>query len=116
MPLGLVSGPYGSMFASIFQMGPSNYTWFVNDGNMYFGDDFDIALSKGSNYVWFIVFGFKSDDYSLVYGNPSPAMATDTAVFRVNVGVVTQTGMGFGILISVSMLGLVSALILRRRK
>jgi len=116
MPLGLVSGPYGSMFASIFQMGPSNYTWFVNDGNMYFGDDFDIALSKGSNYVWFIVFGFKSDDYSLVYGNPSPAMAADTAVFRVNVGVVTQTGMGFGILISVSMLGLVSALILRRRK
>jgi hypothetical protein len=117
MPLGLVSGSYGVMFADVFQMGPSNYSWFINNGDLNFGNNINLPLSKGINYVWFIVFGFKSDDYSLLYGNPSPSLAADTVVFRLYVGVpVEPTGPSYVIFISVSILGLVTALYLMRRR
>ena len=86
--------------------------------------------------------GLRADDYSLHYANWYPTLRHATAVFKVVVGIepeeptvtstiteettivstetqvetTTETGPLFGILISVSMVGLVAAVFLRRRK
>jgi len=117
MPLVLVSGASGVMFRNVFEMGPSTYMWFVNNGPLEFGNHMSLNLSRGINYVWFIVFGFKSDDRSLLYNNPSPSLQADSVVFRLYVGEpVAPTGPSYIIFISVSILGLAAALFVRRRK
>ncbi len=74
-------------------------------------------LKKGQNFIFFNLFGNKADDYAQLYGEAAPAVGHDLAVMRVFVGEeVGPTGLGFGILISVSMLGLVSYAFLRKRK
>ncbi|MCK4845508.1 MAG: hypothetical protein KAS95_07530, partial [Candidatus Heimdallarchaeota archaeon] len=137
----LLDGSYGPMFADVFSVGPSNYTWLSTNQGLQF-DETELKLIEGVNYVYFIVSGLRADDYSLHYANYYPAMRHATAIFKVVVGIepeettatetittettivstetqvetTTETGPLFGILISVSMVGLVAAVFLRRRK
>ena len=117
----LVQGPYTSAFANVFSMGPLTFTWFSNQNKMDFDNATytveELPLIKGQNYVYFILWGFKADPWSLGYGNPSPVLELTAGIARIFVGEPEATGPGFGIFISVSMLGLVAALyIMRRRK
>ncbi len=138
--LGLIAGGYGVMFADIFSVGPSNYTWISTNQGLQF-DETAFSLINGENYIYFIVSGLRADDYSLHYLNYYPAMRHATVTFKIVVDVepeestetstvttettivttetqieTTKTGLLFGILISVSMVGLVVAVFLRRRK
>jgi len=137
-PIQLYGGAYGSNYVDMNTMGEYTYLWYVNagkaqnrgNGTWYFYNETseqieqevreevtELPLKKGQNYVFFNLFGNKVDDYALLYGEASPAVGHDLAVFRIFVGEPTDdTGMGFGILISVSMLGLVSYAFLRKRK
>jgi hypothetical protein len=139
--LGLIGTGYGCEFANWTEMGPHTAIWNVNNGrgeNLERGTwngeidgngdqiwregEMSLALSKGQNFVFFSLFGLVLDDYAYVYGDPTlvaiVSAGMDLAVVRIFVGEETgPVGMGFGILISVSMLGLVAALgIVRRRK
>ena len=118
-----------SEYVSLGNMGPHTIMWFVNDGAAVFNsthnEDPDVLpLLKGSNIVYFAVFGFKADSWSvypyyLYYyaGTPYPVVEVSLGIIRIQVGEPESTGPGFGIFISVSMLGLVAALaIMRRRK
>lgn len=137
----LINGSNRVMFADIFSVGPHNYTWLSSSQGLQF-DETPLELIEGVNYIYFIVSGLRADDYSLHYANYYPAMRHATAIFKVIVGIepeettvtstttesttivtnttivesTTETGPLFGILISVSMVGLVVAVILRRRK
>ena len=139
--LDLIAGGYGPMFADIFSLGPHNYTWLSTNQGIQF-DETPLELIEGVNYIYFIVSGLRADDYSLHYANWYPTLRHATAVFKVVVGIepeeptvtsiistettivstetqvetTTETGPLFGILISVSMVGLVVAVFLRRRK
>ncbi len=105
-------------------MGPSAYYWVVNN---YAVDpaETEFSLYEGLNVVFFVLIGPIGDGFAMYladyYGWPLewmtiPTHAMDTAVFRIQVGPVAATGISFGIFISVSMLGLVTALYLMRRK
>lgn len=137
----LINGSNRVMFANIFSVGPHNYTWLSSSQGLQF-DETPLELIEGINYIYFIVSGLRADDYSLHYANYYPAMRHATAIFKVVVGIepeeITETsivttettivstethvetttpaGPLFGILISVSMVGLVVAVFLRRRK
>ncbi len=112
--------------------GPTNITWVINDGPLI--NDDEAVLYKGLNYVYCVVFGIALDKYSVGYMasatangglgriDPSlrglcgvPGLYIDTAIFRVAVGM-EEAGPNFGIFISVSMLGLVTALFVMRRR
>ncbi|MCG3221701.1 MAG: hypothetical protein H7641_10010 [Candidatus Heimdallarchaeota archaeon] len=113
--------------------GPTNISWIVNDGPQIFGDE--ATLYKGLNYVYCVVFGIAPDPYSVGWlasatangglGRVEPALRglvgipgvyIDTAIFMITVGL-DEAGPNFGIFISVSILGLVTALfVMRRRK
>jgi hypothetical protein len=137
-PLELTSGSYGrANFVDLNTMGEYTYIWFVNHGRGHnlgngswtgeidpvtdeqiwrIGED-QLQLYEGQNYVFFCLFGSKLDDYAQLYGEAVPNIGHDLAVMRIFVGEeVGPTGLGFGILISVSMLGLVSYAFLRKRK
>lgn len=141
--LGLIGTGYGCEFANWTEMGPHTAIWSVNNGrgeNLFNGTwngeldtednqiwrvgEMSLALKKGQNFVFFSLFGLVLDDYAYYYGDYFGAVTAivsagcDIAVVRIFVGDLPDgTGMGFGILISVSMLGLVAALgIVRRRK
>ncbi|MHA1685500.1 MAG: hypothetical protein ACTSYD_03730 [Candidatus Heimdallarchaeaceae archaeon] len=116
--IALTMGSYGVMFADIMQMGPGNITWWANTGDMSFSNTVQFDLNKGVNYVYFVVFGMKADDYSVAYGNPSPAMRASSQIFTIIVGEIETTGVGpsFAVFISVSILGLAAVVMLRRRK
>ena len=137
----LLDGASGPMFADFFSVGPSNYTWLSTTQGLQF-DETPMELVQGVNYIYFIVSGLRADDYSLHYANYYPSLRHATAIFKVVVGIepeeptetstvttettivtnvtqsesTTETGPLFGILISVSTVGLVAAVILRRRK
>ena len=136
-PLELFSGGYGSNYVDLDTMGEYTYLWYVNDGAAQNRGDGtwwfynstssawetevkvgvnEILLRTGQNYVFFNLFGNKLDDYAQLYGEAAPAIGHDLAVMRIFVGEEDVAGMGFGILISVSMLGLVSYAFLRKRK
>jgi hypothetical protein len=76
------------------------------------------GLNVGQNYVYLYVFGGQPDDIGLNYGHAVPRIFSDVAVFNIWIGPPpAETGFGFGILISVSILGLAAALyFVRRRK
>ncbi|NPD89811.1 MAG: hypothetical protein HGN29_13950 [Asgard group archaeon] len=105
--------------------GPSNISWIINDGPLIFGTEG--VLDKGVNYVYCVVFGIAPDPYSVGWLGSRveaeysglvgiPSVYIDTAIFILTVGIV-EAGPNFGIFISVSMLGLVTALfVMRRRK
>lgn len=120
--LGLADGTYGLTYTSIYEMGPLTYMWILNNGDMDIANDTYTpeiikGLRQGQNIVYFILFGFRVDDYSQLYGNPAPQLATDVALFRIWVGPLPDsTGPSFGILISVSILGLAAALLFVRRR
>ncbi len=111
-----------SEYVSLGNMGPHTIMWWVNDGNMNVETDpDDLPLIKGNNFVFFAVWGFKADSYSVAYiyyyETPYPVCEISLGIARIFVGEPEITGPGFGIFISVSMLGLVAALaIMRRRK
>ncbi len=137
----LINATYGTMFANVYSVGPNNYTWLSTNQKLQF-DETPLDLVIGVNYVYFIVSGLRADDYSVAYANPYPALRHATVIFKVVVGIepeettetetitesttivtnttiiesTTETGPLFGILISVSMVGLVAAVFLRRRK
>ena len=111
-----------SEYVALGNMGPHTTMWFVNDGDMIVEEDPDvIPLIKGNNIIVFAVWGFKADSFSVAYiyyyETPYPVCEISLAISRIFVGEPEATGPGFGIFISVSMLGLVAALaIMRRRK
>jgi hypothetical protein len=112
------------LLEDVYHMVPSHYYWQVNDLAIDEGET-EFPLNEGINYVYFIVIGPKIDDLALYYMDAYgasiedftvPLMDIDLAIFRIQVGPVAATGISFGIFISVSMLGLVTALYLMRRK
>ena len=113
-----------SEYVDLGHMGPHTIMWFVNAEPYTVEADPDaIPLIKGNNIIVFAVWGFKADSNSVYpyyyynYGTPYPVVEISLAISRVFVGEPEATGPGFGIFISVSMLGLVAALyIMRRRK
>jgi len=136
--LTLADGPYGLMYDNIYEMGPATYMWIVNDQPAIIANDtfepatLDVGLYKGQNYIYFVLFGFRVDDYSQLYGNPAPQLATSTVRFDLWLGDLPEEPTyidpcpeceecpeptpGFGIFISVSMLGLAAVLLLVRRR
>jgi len=119
--IALEVGNYDVQFADIHHMGPGNYTWFVNDGDLNFDNATytitQLPLRKGVNYVYFTLFGLKADDYSVAYGNPFPAMATSSVIYKITVGKpTTAVGPSFVAFISVSILSIAAVITLRRRK
>ncbi len=119
-PIQLINGSVkflSPVYESMETMGELTYMWYVNNADWNNMSTTQAPLKKGQNFIFFNLFGNKVDDYAQLYGEPSPAVGHDLAVMRVFVGEeVGPTGMGFGILISVSMLGLVSYALLRKRK
>jgi hypothetical protein len=116
-PIELFDGSYGSNYVAMDTMGMLTYMWYVNDADFNNMTTTIAPLKKGQNFIFFNLFGNKLDDYAQLYGEAAPAVGHDLAVMRVFVGEpVDPTGMGFGILISVSMLGLVSYAFVRKRK
>jgi hypothetical protein len=125
-------GAYGSNYVDLDTMGHYTYLWFVNNGpgqnrgnGSWWIDDEEVwlvgedtqPLKKGQNFIFFCLFGNKIDDYAQLYGEASPSVGHDLAVMRIFVGEeITESGFGFGILISVSILGLVSYAFMRKRK
>ena len=89
-----------------------NNIGLVSDSNILHG------LYYGQNYIYFTVYGMAIDDLGLYYGFPVPRIVTDVAIFSLWIGPQPEsTGLNFGILISVSILGLAAALyFVRRRK
>jgi len=69
-------------------------------------------LNRGVNYVVFAVVGFHAFDYAALYGIPFPTVQFSSVVYKIDV--VTGLGPSYGILISVSIFGLVAALGLKR--
>ncbi len=120
--LNLVHAAWGVVFDNVYEMGPMTYMWTVNNGEMYIANDTYepetlTGLNIGQNYVYFTVYGFVPDDIALNYGFAAPRVVADVAIFSIWVGDLPEsTGLGFGILISVSILGLAAALFVRRRK
>lgn len=135
--LTLADGTYGLMYDNIYEMGPLTYMWIVNDGDAIIANDtFEPdnldGLRLGQNFIYFVLFGFRVDDYSQLYGNPAPQLATTTVRFDLWIGPIPTTETpttatcppcecptptpGFGIFISVSMLGLAAVLVLVRRR
>ena len=142
--LNWADGAYGwVVYDNIYEMGPSTYVWFVNNQpvdavNETYTPDTITGLQQGQNWVYFVLFGFRVDDYSQLYGEPLPQLAVDSVVYSVFLGEVPpeptttdpcpdcpecteceeciEPTPGFGILISVSMLGLAAVLILVRRR
>ena len=102
--------------------GDSNISWIINNGPIIFGADAEGTLYTGVNYVYGLVWGLQPDSGSVFYYQlgiipaPIPNVGVDIAIFTVFVGL-DEAGFGFGIFISVSILGLASALfVMRRRK
>lgn len=145
--LNLVPNIYGVVIDNIYEMGPMTTMWVVNnnpgviwngsaniamdnvvydaDSDSYENDNGLIShtntlpgLNVGQNYVYFLVYGFAADDIALDYGHAAPRLQVDLAIFHIWIGDLPEsTGFGFGILISVSILGLASMLyFVRRRK
>lgn len=131
----LTDGTYGAMLVDVYNMGPLTYMWILNDGEMLIKNDtWEPAniegFRKGQNYLYFVLAGFKVDDYSQLYGNPAPQLTITTVRFDLYIGVVpdevivdpcegccTDPTPGFGIFISVSILGLAAVIaLLRKRK
>ena len=115
-PWECVSGVYGSVYVDLDTMGEYTYMWYVNDADWNNMTTTVAPLKKGQNFIFFSLFGAKVDDYAQAYGEAAPSIGHDLAVMRIFVGEPASTGLGFGILISVSMLGLVSYAFLRKRK
>ncbi len=121
--LNLVANIDGVVMDNIYEMGPMTYMWIINNGGMDIANDTYepetlTGLNVGQNYVYFIVYGFTADDIALDYGHAAPRVQHDVAIFHIWVGELpASTGLGFGIFISVSILGLAAALyFVRRRK
>ena len=121
--LNLVANIYGVVMDNIYEMGPMTYMWIINNGGLDIANDTYepetlTGLNVGQNYVYFIVYGFTADDIALDYGHSAPRVQHDVAIFHIWVGELpASTGLGFGIFISVSILGLAAALyFVRRRK
>jgi len=82
------------------------------------------GLNYGQNYIYFILYGATPDDGAMEYGDywfgvpiPAPRIVADIAIFSIWIGPQPEsTGLNFGILISVSILGLAAALFFVRRR
>ncbi len=130
MELELVWGFYAS-FVGVDTMGYGDINMWVNDGSLaktlnynatsdeyileYTGNEF--GLMVGRNYAYFIVSGYRANDLGQAYGGAFPGVQMASVVAIIDVGVeetTEPTGSTFGIFISVSMLGLATALIIKR--
>jgi len=114
-----------AVFDNIYEMGPSTYFWVLNNGYLDIANDTYepetlTGLIQGQNWVYFILYGLGVDDLAMWLGGGSavPRLLVDVAIFGIWVGDLPEsTGLGFGIFISVSILGLAAALyFVRRRK
>ena len=118
--LNLAPNIYGVVIDNIYEMGPMTYMWIVNNGELNIDTETGTlnGLVLGQNYVYFVLYGFAADDIALLYGHAAPRVLTSTAIFSIWIGDLPEsTGLGFGIFISVSILGLAAALyFVRRRK
>jgi hypothetical protein len=131
----LTDGPYGVAYDNVYGLGPHTYFWILNDGALdAVNDTYTPAtitgLRKGQNWVYFCLVGFQVDSYSQLYGNPAPQLALATVRYDIWIGPWEEQEPydpcagcecpvptpGFGIFISVSMLGLAAVLYLVRRR
>ncbi len=71
-----------------------------------------VELNMGVNYVVFAVVGFHAADPGAWYGVPFPTVQFNSLIYKVDV--LSGVGPSFGILLSVSMIGLVAALGIKR--
>lgn len=140
----LTGALYGVVYNSIYEMGTHTNVWRVNNlepvvwngtdyikindvsyedgvyennGGLVAHDSVLPGLNVGQNYVYLYVFGSGVDDIALDYAHPVPRVTVDLAIFGIWIGDLPEsTGLGFGILISVSILGLAAALYFVRRR
>ncbi len=97
-------------------MGPHTIGWFLNDGNVIEGASGTAKLNVGKNFLVFFVVGGTADDYIYgFYGFPPPTLDVASVVATIVVEETGILGFDFAIFISVSMLGLAVALIIRRK-
>jgi hypothetical protein len=133
--LGLTSGTYGVEYDAVTNMGPHSYLWILNDGEMDIKNETYTpttltGLRKGQNWVYFCLIGFQVDSYSQLYGMVAPQLTIATVRYDIYIGPYQEQPTydpcdgcecpeptpGFGIFISVSMLGLAAVLYLVRRR
>jgi len=146
--LTLADGALGCVYDNIYEMGPLTYMWIVNDGDMLVAnassweDPYEPTvltegLRVGQNYIYFVLFGFRVDDYSQYLGDyfgiPTAAPQLACSVVRYDIWIgdlpeepeevdpcadcpCPEPTPGFGIFISVSMLGLAAVIVLLRRR
>lgn len=132
----LTDGTYGVQYANPFDLGPYTYLWILNDGEMDILNDTYTpstitGLRKGQNYIYFCLIGFQIDSYSQLYGNPAPQLSVSSVRYDLWLGDVPdpeppydpcddcecpQPTPGFGIFISVSILGLAAVIVLLRKR
>ncbi|MCG3257364.1 MAG: hypothetical protein KAU62_14785 [Candidatus Heimdallarchaeota archaeon] len=94
---------------------------YENDLGVISWDNTLPGLNIGQNYVYFVLYGMAVDDLAMWWTDgavPAPRVLADVAIFYIWIGDLPEsTGLGFGIFISVSILGLAAALyFVRRRK
>jgi hypothetical protein len=98
------------------------------------GDQLTQYARKGQNFIYFVLIGFQVDSYSQLFGNPAPQLAISTVRYDLYLGEIIEEvdpdpcegypddccptpTPGFGIFISVSILGLAAVIaLLRKRK
>lgn len=130
MELELFWGFYAS-FVGVDTMGYGDINMWANDGSLaktlsydatedkfileYTGNEFELMV--GRNYAYFVVSGYRANDLGQAYGGYFPGVQMASVVAIIDVvaeETPEETGSAFGIFISVSMLGLATALIIKR--
>lgn len=107
--------PYGQVvYASLDNFGEGDFVWWSNDNDFVYTDDATLPLLLNEhNYVFFVVSGGHGYDYwsdAFLF----PVCQVSSVIYNILMEKSTGLGMGPGILISVSMFGLVAALSLKR--
>ncbi|MHA1401073.1 MAG: hypothetical protein ACTSQE_12060 [Candidatus Heimdallarchaeaceae archaeon] len=100
-------------FNSSSTMGKGDVAWYnLAKANVSQALEGEIELNLGMNYVVFAVVGFHASDPGAWYGIPFPTVQFSSVIYAIDV--IPGLGPSFGILISVSIFGLVAALGIKR--
>jgi len=112
--LALADYVWDTGFVSATTMGYGDVAWFntaINDSIVQ-AEKGTLSLNIGTNYIVFAVVGFHANDYAIFYGIPFPTVQFSSVVYKIEI--ISGLGPSYGILISVSIFGLVAALGLKR--
>jgi len=112
--LNLTDYVWDTGFVDMYSMGYGDVAWFnaAINNSLVQATEGTVPLNLGVNYVIFAVVGFHAYDYAYYYGIPFPTVQFSSVIYKINV--VPGVGPSYGILISVSIFGLVAALGLKR--